>query len=86
MTANIMKSQAFFFVNAAAPSLRDAEEQASVAAFRPGPEPGQRPTAPRAAASRPPAVVPLPSSRVNAAFGTARPKGLRDSVVLCEDP
>ena len=40
---------------------------------RPGPEPGQRPTAPRAAASRPPAVAPLPSSRADAGFGTASP-------------
>ena len=41
---------------------------------RPGPEPGQRPTAPRVAAPRPPAVAPLPSSRVDAGFGTATPE------------
>ena len=39
---------------------------------RPGPEPGQRPTAPRAAASRPPAVGPLPSSRVGGLGGGAK--------------
>ena len=47
-----------------------SEEGAPAAPSRPGPEPGQRPTAPRAAASRPPAVAPLPSSRVDAGFGT----------------
>ena len=41
---------------------------APVAPSRPGPEPGQRPTAPWAAASRPPAVAPLPSSRAGAGF------------------
>ena len=58
-----------------AATLHDASERsAPVEPFRPGPEPGQRPTAPRAAASRPPAVVPLPSSRADAGFGRATPE------------
>ena len=74
-----------------ADTLHDtADGSAPVGPFRPGPEPGQRPTARhaggvpaarRAAASRPPAVVPLPSSRADAGFGTASPEGPCDSVV-----
>ena len=54
---------------------RAVEGSAPAEPSRPGPEPGQRPTAPRAAASRPPAVAPLPSSRADAGFGTAPPEG-----------
>ena len=49
------------------------------------PSPGSGRPPPGAAASRPPAVAPLPSARVDAGFGTATLGGPCDSVVWCDN-